>query len=230
MDKPNDDAPDKPEKDEPGKSNLFPDTQSKLISDLRSSDSRQSRLALDKIAGIYEEAIRLTAMRLCFDREQAMNRAQSFWEMMFKKGHLSKFRGEGRFRGFLRECLRLHILSEVRREGREPEMVSIDNPDWDVDLIEAASADADDRVNQLEPEEVEVYNKAARRAAVQDVKEAWTEKGHGVVFQALLKYRMEGKHGDLKATAESIQMSYDNLKQLHRKLKADLKAALAVWL
>ena len=103
---------------------------------------------------------------------------------------------------------------------------------WENDLMAddwAHLADMNSPSEQMEAEEEKAWRDAEFRSAVEDVRESWREQGKESIFNILLSYHMEGSHGDLKSTAESIPMSYDYLKQLNRKLKGDLKDALDMW-
>jgi hypothetical protein len=112
------------------------------------------------------------------------------------------------------------------------EMLSMDALGWENDLMAddwAHLADMNSPSEQMEAEEEKAWRDAEFRSAVEDVRESWREQGKESIFNILLSYHMEGSHGDLKSTAESIPMSYDYLKQLNRKLKGDLKDALDMW-
>lgn len=247
MDKPNDEPLDKPEPDGQAKQSNYPKTRHSLIRRLQSDDPHVSILAIESFRQIYEEPIRLTLSRVCWEPELRGDLLQSFWERLVMKNPIRAFRGEGSFRGFLVKCLKTHVSDEfdkrnARKRGGSGRVSKSSDQDSEEKAVELPmdtadwerALNSDDWLRLTQPttpaDELEkAWIRAAIKSAAEDVRAAWKERDHELEFNVLLECLEAGEHGDLKAGAVKLNKSYDSIRQMNMTLKRDMQAALAWW-
>jgi len=211
----------------------FPTTSWSLVLQIRSSDEKVVRQALENICRDYWPPLYRFVRIQGASPEQAEDEVQGFFQKMLEKGWLESIETPkqdgttGTLRSYLLTCLKAYRANEHRREnalrrGGGFQRIHMEPESDDSDVIDLQPAS--DRSPEEEYDRawaMEVLNRATHA-----LRQRYIAKGRAEQFAALEPYLMEGSGEPQAALAEKLGSTTAKLKTDIHRLRQRFREAI----